>query len=175
VRVEFVWHVDRFGHVVSLVKRDGMAVPLLESVEGDGDGTWPASPPLQHLHFEDLAGGGRAALLVGMAGRNHWSASIEADPAKAAITFDLACRVSDAPHRLGSRYTVAGGADRIPLAADAPFVDVRLAETACVLTPDGQPACAARLEVNDGQLLHVAPRSTAATGTIRWKYRLALE
>jgi hypothetical protein len=172
--VEFVWRGDRFGHAFSLVNRDGIAAAVLESVEGDGGEPWPTSPPLQHLHFENQAGGGRVALLVGMAGRNHWSASIEADPAAGAIVFDIACRVSDANHRLGSRYRVSGEMGRFHCAADSSSVDIRLDEASIVLTPDLQPACAAQFEVKDERQLNVVPLSSATAGTTRWKYRLTL-
>ena len=52
--------------------------PLLESIEGTATDDWPPSPPLQSLSIETLPDGRRVALLVGMAGRSHWSASIEA-------------------------------------------------------------------------------------------------
>src|SRR5262245_46882266 len=61
--------------------------------------------------METLPDGRCAALLVGMAGRSHWSGSIEATPASAEIVFDLACRHSGAPQELGSRYRVLDGAE----------------------------------------------------------------
>ena len=76
---------------------------MLESVEGSASDDWPASPPLQNLSIEELAPGRRAALLVGMAGRSHWSASIEPVPGQAALLFDVACRTSDSDVSLGSR------------------------------------------------------------------------
>jgi hypothetical protein len=48
---------------------------------------------LSQLHIEPRPEGRNVALLVGMAGGNHWSASVESDPASQRLTFDVACRV----------------------------------------------------------------------------------
>src|SRR5947208_6718154 len=104
LRVEFRWNNDRFKHVVSIVDVTGQATPLLESLEGTPSDPWPPSPPLQSLHIEKLSDGRRATLLVGMAGRSHWSASIEVALGEAKLVFDLACRHTQQPQRLGSRY-----------------------------------------------------------------------
>jgi hypothetical protein len=107
LRVEFVWRGDRFGHVISLVDADG-ARPLLESVEGSLADAWPPSPPLQSLTIETRQADSRVALLVGMAGRSHWSASIEALPDRAELRFDMACRHTELPAWLGSSYAWQG-------------------------------------------------------------------
>ena len=83
----------------------GAIVPLLESVEGTPSDDWPASPPLQSLQRRRSCRTAAAALLVGMAGRSHWSASVEAGPRPAALVFDIACRHTQRPSAwLGSRY-----------------------------------------------------------------------
>ena len=114
LRVEFFKVADRYAHRLSavLVQDDGSrkVVPLAESVEGTADDPWPPSPPLQSLSMEEMPVAGRAALLVGMAGRSHWSASIELDLiGKDPPCFDLACRFTTVPERLASTYRVAPG------------------------------------------------------------------
>src|SRR5439155_1224637 len=104
LRVEFVWRGDRYGHMISEVGPAGVVEPLLESIEGTAADQWPASPPLQTLSVEELPGERRVALLVGMAGGSHWSASIEAVAEKGELIFDIACRHAAAPVWLGSRY-----------------------------------------------------------------------
>ena len=42
-----------------------------------------------------------------MAGRSHWSATIEGDGMAEAIAMDIACRTAVAPARLGSSYRLA--------------------------------------------------------------------
>jgi hypothetical protein len=101
--VEFAWRNDRYQHVIGLQQPDGAMRPLLESVEGGPADAWPPSAPLQSLTIEPLAGDRRAAFLVGMAGRSHWSASIEARSG-GALVFDLACRHGASLGNLGSRY-----------------------------------------------------------------------
>jgi hypothetical protein len=115
LRIAFHWIGDRFAHTISLVEDERIA-PLLESIEGAADEPWPASPPLQSLHVERRSSEGRianpsyeVALLVGMAGDSHWSASVECDPA-GALVFDVACRLASRPRRLGAEYCVKRGA-----------------------------------------------------------------
>ena len=80
---------------------------------------WPPSPPLQNLHREELAGGRSALLLVGAAGRGHWSASVEAAPREARLLFDLACRVETVDGWIGNRYRLhRGAAARLKIASD---------------------------------------------------------
>src|SRR5687767_2733471 len=88
---------DRYGHVIAAVENAGQpterAVTKLVSVEGLGEDGWPLSPPLQSLSIEQRPSGA-VALLVGMSGQSHWSASVEAIPGQGKLIFDLACRVS---------------------------------------------------------------------------------
>lgn len=119
LRVEFSWRGDRFGHVIFWLNQHGVAQPLLESIETLGAAAWPASPPLQSLTLHTLPSGHPAALLVGMAGRSHWSASVESRAEHAALQFDIACRHSPKPEWLGSRYRIVGeSAKRVNIVAD---------------------------------------------------------
>src|SRR5207244_9937204 len=104
LRIEFAWLGDRYGHIISLIDAHGVAERLLESIEGTANDDWPPSPPLQSLSMETLTDGRRVALLVGLAGRSHWSASIEPALGKAELVFDLACRHGPNHGMLGSRY-----------------------------------------------------------------------
>src|SRR6185295_18531562 len=99
LRVTFKRQGDRYGHLVELVT-GGQATPLLKSIEGTPDEDWPASPALKELHFENRPDGKQVALLVGMAGRSHWSLSVELDPIAEQVEFDVACRLRDEPRRL---------------------------------------------------------------------------
>lgn len=96
---------DRWGHRLSLVGPEGEVV-LLRSQEGDDQSSWPESPPLQCLSIEQRRKDHSVALLLGMAGGSHWSASIEPDPQRRSLVFELACRVSARPEFLGSHYTL---------------------------------------------------------------------
>jgi hypothetical protein len=128
-RVEFVPSGDRIAHVIYVREPLGAGAPetqdfaerpwieLLRSVESEADVAWPDSPPLQELHIEDR-GGVPVALLVGRAGKSHWSASIgfEGDPGLAAgnrfkLIVDVACLARSEPMRLGSVYSLARDVD----------------------------------------------------------------
>lgn len=119
IRIEFAWLGDRFGHVVLRIDKDAAVQPLLESIETLGADAWPTSPPLQSLSLHTLPSGQPAALLVGMAGSCHWSASVEAVAGHAALQFDIACRHSPQPQWLGSRYRILRKSEKVVnIAAD---------------------------------------------------------
>lgn len=102
-RLEFHRHNDRWGHAVCRGTPGGF-VELLHSIEGHAGQSWPASPPLQELHVQRTAPAVHAALLLGRAGRSHWSASIAIDEGADAIRFDVACRIHERPVWLGCSY-----------------------------------------------------------------------
>jgi hypothetical protein len=175
LRVEFVWRGDRFGQVISVVGADGVAAPLLESVEEANADGFPASPPLQSLSIETLADGRRAALLVGMAGRSHWSASIEPLADAAGLLFDIACRAGEPRPRLASEYAIA--VERLNEAqgevtdsgielrfGDQTLVGRALLGTASATTPSEKSLTFAP----------IAAPATKLGATIRWRYEIRL-
>jgi hypothetical protein len=144
--VEFFKARDRFAHRVLCVNGES-SLALFESVEG-GDEDWPPSPPLQQLDQSQSENGRLALLLVGMAGRSHWSLSVEADPSSRSLIFDVACRASVAPRWLGSSYRPSGQARGWRLVVDAGHIDDRDGIAVCPdLSASGLPA------------------------TLRWRYR----
>lgn len=76
-------------------------IELFVSHEGEAGEAWPPSPPLQQLLIEPRGSEGQVALLVGMAGRSHWSLSVEPVAGRAAFRFDAACRLNAPPTWLG--------------------------------------------------------------------------
>jgi hypothetical protein len=109
LRLEFVWSDDRYGH--RILSSSPESDCSLTSIEGRADEKWPSSSPLQSLHIEGRPCGVRIAMLVGMAGRSHWSMSVESDVAGNRFLFDVACRIAEVPSWLGSSYAVSLGAD----------------------------------------------------------------
>jgi len=146
VAVEFAPLGDRQAHRIVL-QQDGQAQLWLESQEGDGSMNWPPSPPLQQLSLENQ-NGRDVALLVGMAGRSHWSLSVEA--LEDEIRFDAACRAHESPDWIGSRYAI-----RHPAAGLAVHADTGTR----VVTADDE--------------LRIQPEAVAGS-LIRWVYRVAL-
>src|SRR5262245_63134211 len=80
VQVCFFWQGDRYGHRINAL--DGMqSRTLLESIEGNSSDVWPASPPFSHVNVSWIASDseqGHVAMLVGAAGKNHWSMCVAA-------------------------------------------------------------------------------------------------
>lgn len=150
--VEFAREADRYRHEVVICTGESWQT-VLASVEGAADDEWPPSPPLQELHIEPRTLGNEVALLVGRAGRSHWSLSVESDVARGALIFDVACRSSSAANRLQSSYLIRG------------------------------PALTYDLQVLEGELhpdaddfgLSIAPRWDSNAGgirTFRWRYKI---
>jgi hypothetical protein len=114
------------------------------------------------------------ALLVGMAGRSHWSVSVEPETAANTLLFDVACRVQQPPIWLGSSYqwqspvsvVADSGAAKIHIPGrtgrlqtlptdDLPAASIRVANRGCTIQPSESP----------GQLPH----------TSRWRYRIEVD
>jgi hypothetical protein len=155
-RVRFVHRDDRYAHVIEVAEADGFHA-VLESIEGTASDAWPPSPPLQDLHIE-RHGDVQVALLVGRAGRSHWSLSIALDRASQTIDFDAACRTSDLPVWLGSTYRRTAAGSRAVSVDPVEGID--------------QP------RYNDEHRTIALPAVVAADcgqQTIRWRYRIRLE
>lgn len=170
LRVAFRWDEDRFGHEISCLEGADATVCLTAELGRDQD-PWPASPTLQQLSLEELQPGQPSALLLGMAGQSHWSQSVDADPATASLTFDVACRVQREPQWLGSRYRVQHEAACRPTSAGCIALGGGV-ELTIELAADSPPA---RI-TSAGRSLVIAPdlRVLRFPSTVRWKYRISL-
>jgi hypothetical protein len=159
---------DRYRHEVVLRAGENY-LPLLASIEGAADDDWPPSPPLQELHIEQRGAEKQVALLVGRAGRSHWSLSVEADVARQTLLFDIACRTPATADRLRSSY--GRGAGGLPLSLST--VDrVALSSSIVLQILVG----IVRSDVADERIVQVAPRQDRAPygqiETFRWRYRI---
>ncbi len=152
LRLDFTWLGDRYGHCISRIDASGAIQPLLESMEGSAPDDWPPSPPLQSLTIEPRSDGRHVALLLGMAGNAHWSASVEAAGEKASLTFDIACRHSANPGALGSRYRcLVDARDQLRIQADLSHV------------------------VQQQREIDIRPNEfPASSGTTRWRFEVSL-
>lgn len=124
LRLRFVRLGDRVHHTVEWLDPAMAATALIESREGPASAeqasagqtsagqasdNWPASPPLQQLLIEPRGAAGHVALLVGMAGRSHWSLSIEPLADRVGFRFDAACRIGGPPEWLGHTWRIIPG------------------------------------------------------------------
>ncbi|MCE9528571.1 MAG: hypothetical protein K8R36_21205 [Planctomycetales bacterium] len=98
---------DRVAHSIQVLDHSSRVLAELKSVEGTTADEWPASPALQSCSVQEIRPGETTAFLVGMSGKSHWSASIEAISGQGVLHFDFACRVSQAPKRYGIHLAVA--------------------------------------------------------------------
>jgi hypothetical protein len=175
LRASFVWWGDRFGHVISAAMKGKGPVAVMHSIEGDAQDAWPPSPPLQTVSLEKLADYRPVALLVGMAGQSHWSASIEVVRGQAALVFDVACRLGSLPGDLSTRYSVESGeivsgpGDKqrqyVEIHTDGPPVRIHRE-----FVPEGE----VKLRLPEPGELVIRPGVITArpNATVRWKYRV---
>jgi hypothetical protein len=163
---------DRYQHTILYSGQ-----PLLRSVEGSASDPWPASPPLQSLSLETLPDGRRVALLVGMAGRGHWSASVEADQAGGAFAFDIACRSPALQGMLDSRYAILTGDTSSTCALSPTEARIGLGSVTVVVASSHEGDAACELSVDDnGLVIQCQTAKEAAVGpTYRWRYRVGIE
>lgn len=103
LRLSFHFEQDRFAHQLRLVRSDATEVCLLQSVEGPADAYWPQSPPFQNLSIEPI-NEQEVALLTGMSGKGHWSASMSPLGDRLGLEFDIAVQSSESAESVGSTY-----------------------------------------------------------------------
>ena len=96
---------DRHDSRLELV-HDSRSVIVLTSPATDEPADWPPAPPIQECrrHSEQP----NVLLATGAAGKAHWSASIEANEETGTILWDVACRTSSEPQRIGTEWIVGG-------------------------------------------------------------------
>lgn len=163
LKIVFVRSADRFCHYIADSAAEEAA--LLASVEGAADDAWPPSPPWQEVHVE-RRGELQVALLVGRAGRSHWSMSVEPDAVENGLLFDVACRTSGQVGLLASTYRLGDAQAAVSLGNVVRF-------------GAGYELQALTGEVEwsgtDGdRLVRIVPCRAEANSpqTIRWQYRL---
>ncbi len=177
LEVRFVRHADRVGHEIWLRANTDWQ-PVLISSEGTPQEDWPASPPLQSAAVEQREPGAPLALLVGMAGKSHWSASVVPDAASDRLQFELATRVRvNQIAFLGSTYRLAPGWSAQPSGPLPGRVVLRSSERpdvrVVVEIADGFPPMTLNLE---GERLTIAADQCAAVpATLRWGYFVTLQ
>lgn len=171
LRVVFLWERDRYAHRIEVVEQ-GLVTNCLTTEEGSISDQWPPSPTLQQHSMVEGHEGKQVALLVGMAGKSHWSASVEGDATTTSLVFDVACRVGRRPRWLGSSYRTELpitlddlGASRLAVRDGSVMLIIEPTDTTCIATVLGE--C--------DRVSLVAPLPDAEPPfTIRWKYRVRM-
>ncbi len=169
LQVRFSWREDRHCHTISLLVGD-REVPVFESIEGSSHDRWPPSPPLQQLSVEELRPKTNVALLVGMAGKSHWSISVEPASGRAAIAFDVACKSREEVEQLGTGYLVLPDGLSITGKHDA---SIEVEGQTLRLRGDSDVKTTAQLK-QDSSGLRIEPTGQADRTSIRWRYVVEL-
>jgi hypothetical protein len=183
-RVDFIPSGDRIAHVIHVREPSSENsterpwIELLRSVESAAAVAWPDSPPLQELHIEDR-GGKPVALLVGRAGKSHWSASFACECAEGGeqrLVVDVACRVSTPPVSLGSSYAFADGVrwmGKTPHAGDDyarwQSISLIVGETAIWQVAVDTPGSVVALANSDHFRVQPQLGNQAVPATVRWR------
>jgi hypothetical protein len=170
LRVRFERRGDRYGQLID-VAEGGAWAACLESIEGDGDDPWPPSPPLQQLSIEELSPGRLVALMVGMAGKSHWSVSVECAPTCTSLIFDVACRLARQPRLLASSYRCLQASSLRTCDPSRLLVADGAAEV--VVQPVAGSAPAFLEATSAGFAVRVGPKGLCQQTTIRWRYRVS--
>jgi hypothetical protein len=172
LRVLFSWQEDRYGHDIAFLAGRTETV-LLTCQLGRRRDPWPDSPPLQQASTQQLADGSTVVLAMGMAGKGHWSASIEADPRSSSLVFDVACRTQLPPRWLGGTYLASSPVRRI----DERTVELEVGERRVSVRTEPAADWPAPVVKADGKRVAiVAPLDAARPpATFRWKYRVRFE
>jgi hypothetical protein len=184
LRVVLEQAADRVGHrievLVPRVADSPSILAELRSLEGTSHELWPPSPPLQSCSLQEIRPGQIAAFLVGMAGKSHWSASIEAVPSQGVVVFDVACRVPQMPDWLGSTYSpsAAGMEDQHSRQLQSPVAILRLGKVALSLSvaPAGDAAPPAMNLTSEGglQIACCLDAPVLRPTTFRWRYSVRI-
>jgi hypothetical protein len=163
LRVSFHACGDRIAHTVGLTLANRV-VPLMASVEGTEDEDWPPSPPLATIE-RPMTHGAPRAMLIGMAGRSHWSVSVALEEASRRLEFDVACRVASPPARLGCAYRTMLVPSEQPECAELAVDGERIHFTPL------SPNAAVRI-TPDGLAVAVEPPEGPFPVTVRWKFEI---
>lgn len=165
LRVEFRRNGDRIAHRLELISDDRELV-IAESMENGEYVDWPASPPFQQVS-ETLAADQQAIMLVGMAGRTHWSAAISL--VHGALDFDIACRLTGEPGSLGSTYKTVGGVDVARTRTGADLVLGQPSGRVIIVPQEGTglERCEAGFRI-----FPLSEATSDAKSTRRWRYRV---
>lgn len=169
LEARFVWTGDRFGHVISVIQgRDRF--PLVSTIDGDVQSEWPASPPFQQVAIEPRETGS-VALLVGMAGKSHWSGSIESPPGDTRLSFDIACLAKLAPVRLGSSYRIEADHHSVE---DAIVFDTPAGHVCLSVADNDRTPPTLTVAERSATICISADQGGFVPQTLRWQYDLTL-
>lgn len=103
VRVEFHKSGDLYSHVILAIQGE-KRFPVLTSFEGNRGQSLPHIP----CCFLEFHQQGQTLFLTGASSAGHWSMSVQvAETDFPFLSFDVACRLKESGHQIGSEYFLA--------------------------------------------------------------------
>jgi len=171
VGIEFHWTGERFSHQIFGLS-DGQVEPLLASIEGSPEDSFPASPPFVELYQQE-----EIIFLTGATDAGHWSMSIESirDGKLTGFLFDAACRIKLLPDGLTSCYRKAESV-RARLGDSSLLLSTGLGDFCLQQLPlpatHEQPSCLLAFAGSEVRLTQKILSAGALPTTVRWQYRL---
>lgn len=209
VRVEFHESGDRFGHLI-LAVRGEKVFPVLESFEGTESQSLSHAPCFQEIHQQGqtlfltgASSAGHWSMSVQAAearileyedtellgtlhqryGLNAAGAPRDSQPVFRFLLFDVACRLKDSDHHVGSEYLLAETFDSglvgvsttalvADTAGDAPILQLLGAKTfENILTLHPEPACfVSHAEGANLRFFSPAKFPKKLPATVQWRY-----
>jgi hypothetical protein len=162
--LELRWSGDRYGQSIFAVQA-GVATLIAQSREskaGDGD----SRPTFQELSIEHF-GDREAIFLVGMSGKEYWSASIEPSSGDCGFVFDLSCKGALAPR---CEYaSTSGAAEEALLVGKSRAGDFRY-----LVEPVEHSDFETRVQQGGEGIEIVSESKIPRAPSVRWKYRWRL-
>jgi len=131
---------------------------------------------VQEVHYQTQSGWGSVLLAIGRSRAGHWSISLHQEPDAIGLRFDVACRCTEPPDRIGSHYRI--------LATPGTWQSVRAdrldwhkpGRNGCVaIEPLPRFPATAGLNRSDRRVW-IEPMTgvTEWPQTVRWQYRIVL-
>ncbi len=165
----FAWRETngRFGHQICVRGSDDW-IEVISTIEDEGTDDWPSSPPIRQT---DVHAAADAPIWfgLGMAGRSHWSASIE--PTERGIRIEFACRLSGRPGWIGVTYRI-GESARV-VAAEGNRVMLDLAGCRLALNPQADTRLDRTTRSDGSTRLVLVPKKITPTTCWSYEWRLA--
>lgn len=165
----FAWREanGRFGHQIRVRGPDDW-MEVISTIEDEGIDDWPSSPPIQQTAVHGAADA-PIWFGLGMAGRSHWSASIE--PTERGIRIEFACRVVGRPRWIGVTYRL-GEAARVA-AAEGNRMVLELAGCRLALKPQTDTRLDHATRSDGSARLVLLPKKITPTTCWSYEWRLA--